>query len=88
MYLLSLILGFAAWVLPVAGMFRKRNFTAASLILCAASLYVEHCQTNRLVNRGDWAAIEDTYPGVLFGATVLVVITAVLNTLAALDRKG
>lgn len=88
MYLGSLILGFAAWVLPVVGMFRRKNFTGWSFALCAASLYLQINQTNLLVNKGDWAAIVDTYPAILFAASVLLVVTVALNVAAAvIDKK-
>lgn len=88
MYLGSLILGLAAWVLPVIGMFRRRNLTRWSVSLCAAALYLQILQTNILVNKGDWAAIEDTYPAISFAASVLIIITAALNVAAAvINRK-
>lgn len=87
MYLLSLVLGFAAWVLPVAAMLRRKNYTAASFAFCAASLYTQIYQTNILVNKGDWAAVEDTFPAILFAASVLVIITAALNIAAAIVNR-
>ena len=87
MYLGSLILGFAAWVLPVVGMFRRKNYTSASFAFCSASLFLAIIDTQRLVNKGDWAAIEDTHGGVLFGATVLVIVTAALNLAAAIRNR-
>ena len=81
-----LLLGFLSWLLPTFTLIFKRRprFTALSLTLCAASLYCAIYNTNLLVRKGDWAAIEDTFPGVLFGATVLVAVTAVLNLAAGI----
>lgn len=89
MLMVCLLLGFTAWALPVVELFlkRKKNLTAWSFILCSASLYLAIYDTNRLVNKPDWAAIEDTHGGVLFGATVLVVVTAVLNLVARLVKR-
>lgn len=91
MYLIcALALGFVAWAIPVVELFikRKKNLTGWSFALCSASLYLSISDTQRLVEKGDWAAIEDTHVGILFGATVLVAVTLVLNLLARfLKRK-
>ena len=88
MYLASLILGFAAWGLPLLGMLRRKNYTSGSFALSTASLYLQFWQHDILVDKGDWSAIEDTSNGILFGATVLVAVTALLNLMAALRRKA
>ena len=88
MYLMyALAVGFAAWALPVAAMLRRKNYTSASFALCSASLYLAILDTERLVNKPDWAAIEDTHAGVLFGATVLIIVTAALNTAAVVVNR-
>ena len=88
MYLMyALAVGFAAWAMPVIGMLRRKNYTCASFALCSASLYLAILDTQRLVEKSDWAAIEDTHAGVLFGATVLVIITAALNLAAAIRNR-
>ena len=87
MYLSSLALGFAAWALPVVGMFRRKNFACPSAVLCALSLYLQILQNNVLVNKGDWAAIEDTYPAISFAASVLVIVTAALNAAAIIVNR-
>lgn len=84
MLMYALAVGFAAWVLPVVAMFRRKNYASASFALCTASLYLAIIDTQHLVNKPDWAAIEDTHIGVLFGATVLVIVTAALNVVAAM----
>lgn len=88
MLMYALAVGFVAWALPVVAMFRRKNYTSASFACCAASLYLAMIDTQRLVDKPDWAAIEDTHGGVLFGATVLVIVTAALNVAAAvIERK-
>ena len=86
---LCLLLGFIAWIFPVISMMSKKHprLTAPSLAFCAASLYFALYNTNLLVRKGDWAAIEDTFVGVLFGATVLVAVTAILNAAALIRKK-
>lgn len=90
MYLMfALALGFAAWAIPVIELFikRKKNLTGWSFALCSASLYLAICDTQRLVEKSDWAAIEDTHVGILFGATVLVAVTLLLNLLARILKR-
>lgn len=88
MYLMyALAVGFIAWALPVAAMLRRKNYTSASFAFCSASLFLAIMYTQQLVRKDDWAAIEDTHGGVLFGATVLIIITAALNLVAAIANR-
>lgn len=88
MYLMyALAVGFIAWALPVAAMLRRKNYTSASFAFCSASLFLAIMYTQQLVRKDDWAAIEDTHGGVLFGATVLIIITAALNLAAAIANR-
>lgn len=88
MYLMyALAVGFIAWALPVAAMLRRKNYTSASFAFCSASLFLAIMDTQQLVRKDDWAAIEDTHGGVLFGATALIIITAALNLVAAIANR-
>ena len=89
MLMYALALGFAAWAVPVIELFSKkrRNLTTWSFALCSAALYLAIRDTERLVNKGDWAAIEDIHGGVLFGATVLGVVAMVLNLVARIVKR-
>ncbi len=94
----SLILGLIAWILPVISLARHRQarcknwfvFPAASSIACAVSLYMQLCYNRHLVIIGDWSALMDTTGAVVFAATVLLLMTIVLNavTLAIYRHKA
>lgn len=89
-HILSLGLGFLSWGFGIGALWKpqKEGRRFASLILCIVSLFFQFRETNRLVNKGDWAAIEDTFPGVFYlGVTVLVSITLLLNILSFLRRN-
>lgn len=88
MYMISLLLGLGAWVISLASIFRKKSRAGWSFGLCAASLYLQILQTHILVNKPDWAAIEDTYRAVLISATVLISVTVLLNIIAAFVRRS
>ena len=75
--LCSLILGIAAWITPFAG---KRH--TLSFALCCASLLCQICNTQNQVQRGDWAAIEDTHCAVTCAAAALLAGTVILNAIA------
>lgn len=88
--LLSLGLGFLSWGFGIGALWKpkKEGRRFASLTLCIVALGFQFREVNRLVNKGDWAAIEDTFPGVFYlGVTVLVSITLLLNTVSLL-RAG
>ena len=86
---ICLLLGFIAWAFPVISLISKKHpkLLSPSLLFCAASLYMALCHTHALVEKGDWAAIEDTFGGILFGATVLVAVTLILNVIALIKRN-
>ena len=86
----SLLLGFAAWVLPLISLLRKKRpgpFCAVSFGLCSISLLFQIFYTQHLVNIRDWAAIEDTHGAVSFAAVVMFSVTAVLQLLAFAAAK-
>lgn len=79
----SLLLGLAAWALPIASLIRrKKPQTALSAACCSLSLLCQILYTQHLVSIRDWSAIEDTH------GAVLVCVTAILNTPSLLkDRR-
>lgn len=86
----SLLLGLAAWVLPVAAMVCRQKpslLCAASFSLCSLSLLLQICYTQYLVTIRDWSAIEDTHYAVVFAAAVLLSVTAILNLAAWMINK-
>lgn len=88
--ILSLTLGLLAWVLPVVYLMagkRRDLCCGGSFALCALSLYLQLRETLGRVDRGDFSGIEDTFYAVFFAATVLIVTTAVLNTLTLLRKE-
>ena len=78
MNIASLLLGLGAWAVLAIGIAQKKKTVAAGFFLCAGALYLQILQTNILVNKPDWAAVEDTFPAVATAATVLVAVTLVL----------
>lgn len=85
----SLLLGLAAWALPIVALIgKKKPRTALSAACCSLSLLCQILYTQHLVNIRDWAAMEDTHGAVTFAAAVLVCVTAILNALSLLkDRR-
>ena len=51
------------------------------------SLYFQLREVARLTNKGDWSSIEDTIHAVVFAATVLIIVTLVLNILAWCKKR-
>ena len=89
--ILSLFLGITAWSLPVMYLMRwKRRewFCCGSFALCALSLFFQLREFLRLADKGDFAAIEDTIGAVVFAASVLLIVTLILNALALLRKEG
>lgn len=88
----SLILGAAAWVLPICGLadYGKRagGWSAASFAACALALLLQIFYFHGLSLKGDWSAVEDTSRAVALVAAVLTAVTALLNgALWALRRR-
>ena len=86
----SLGLGLVSWVLPITCLFIKKRrgfFTCGSLLCVVFSLYFQLREIMRLTNKGDWSAIEDTIHAVVFAATVLIVVTLILNILAWCKKR-
>ena len=90
--LASLVLGLAAWLLPVWSIFSKktRKVGALSFALCSISLTCQIFYTQHLVTITDWSAIEDTHFAVTFAAAVLLAgtIALIFTAWIAGRRKG
>lgn len=85
----SLVLGLVSWILPVVALMRfnkheRRNwaaFSMMSLSACAMSLIFQMYYNYHLVQIADWAALMDTMGAVAVAATILLVVTLVLNAI-------
>ena len=89
--ILSLVLGLAAWVLPVVYLMVWKHRTAlcgGSLACCALSLYFQLREILRRTELADFAAIDDTIGGICLCATVLLAATLTLNAIALLRKDG
>lgn len=87
--LLSLLLGLSAWALGLGALMRKGGCAGSrsSLICCALALLVQLFEIRRRVEAADWAALMDTVPALTTAASVLVIVTVLLNALALLKEK-
>jgi hypothetical protein len=85
----SLVLGLIAWILPLVNLMKRnkadnRNwvvFSVASVSACAISLCMQLFYSDYLVRIEDWSALMDTSSAVAFVATVLLVVTIMLNAI-------
>jgi len=94
----SLVLGLIAWILPVVNLVQnnkadRRNwvvFSVVSLSACATSLCMQLFYSDHLVKIEDWSALMDTSHAVALVATLLLVVTIILNvvTLVVYYRKS
>ena len=88
--LASILLGLAAWTLPLVYLAtgkRRGLCCGSSFALCALSLYLQLREVMHRAGIGDFAAIDDTIRAVVFAANVLLITTAVLNALALLRKE-
>ncbi len=81
---LSLVLGLAAWALPLLAFRPGRRQKAwalslASLVCCALALVFQLMYGQGYVRGGDWSALMDTVDAVVFAAQALVLGTVGLN---------
>ncbi|MCK1993726.1 hypothetical protein GW626_09370 [Peribacillus muralis] len=85
----SLVLGLLAWILPVVNLMRYKNheinnwvaLSFMSISACAISLCFQILYNYHLVRIEDWNAIMDTMYAVAFAATVLLIVTIILNAI-------
>ena len=84
----SLLLGLLAWALPAISLMRYQTggnkhwalFTIISVTACALALFSEMLYFQHLVRIEDFSAIMDITDGVILVATILLIVTIVLNT--------
>lgn len=88
----SLILGFAAWIIPLFAFRRNYRFALCcigSLICCAISLFLQLLEFHHRVRFSDWGALLDTGDAVVLAAVVLLCGVIVTNLIALFGgRKG
>lgn len=92
----SLVLGLIAWILPVVNLLRRNKansrswvaFSVASVSACAISLCMQIFYTNHLVKIEDWSALMDTSHAVALVATILLVVTIILNAITLIAYYG
>ena len=78
----SLLLGIAAWVLPLAAAARPARrgmFTAASFLCCALALVGQILSLGQRVFLGDFSGLEDTMGGTIGMVLIRVAVTLALN---------
>ena len=88
--IISLLLGLAAWALPLVYLTVWKHRTllcCGSLAACAASLFFQLREVMRRADLKDFAAIDDTINGVCFCASVLLIVTVVLNAMVLLRKE-
>jgi len=86
----SLVLGLAAWIMPVISIIRHRTtrvrlrmlFSVISFSACAFSLFMQIAQIRQRVILQDWAALMDTAGALVTVSLLLVIITVILNGIA------
>lgn len=87
----SIILGIIAWAsagVAIAKSKRAQTLSAVSFVACIISLFLQFLEVSNRVNLGDYAAIEDTIRAVILAATLLIVVTIILNSVALLKNKS
>lgn len=85
----SLVLGLIAWILPAANLMRNNRenqgnrliIGLVSMSACVISLLFQIIYNYHLVKVEDWSALMDTTRGVVVAATVLILVTIILNAI-------
>ena len=88
--LISIGLGLLACALPILYFVLKRHrelFCCGSLVACALSLYFQLREIMRWADLKDFAAIDDTINGICFCATMLLLVTLVLNAIILFKER-
>lgn len=78
----SLILGLAAWVLPVLSLGKKDRFVLCclgSFGCCIFSLLFQVFEVKNRVNLADWSALMDTMHAVTLAAVIMVAVAVISN---------
>lgn len=81
----SLVLGFAAWVIPLFAIGKKYRFALCcigSLCCCGVSLFLQLLEVQNRVHINDWSALLDTIDAVVLAAVVLLCGVIVTNLIA------
>lgn len=81
----SLLLGLAAWGLPLVGVAkpaRRERFTVASFSCCILALVAEILSVGQRVFLGDMSGLEDTMGGIIALILILVGVTFLMNFVA------
>jgi len=92
----SLVLGLMAWILPVVNLMRytkhdNRNWVTLSIMsisACAISLYFQIYYGYYLIKLEDWSALMDTQGTVAFVASVLLIVTLILNAITLIVYRN
>ena len=85
----SLVLGLIAWILPIINIIKYKNhnnkncitLSVISMSACSISICFQIFYNNHLVNIMDWGALMDTISFGAFLASVLLVVTIILNVI-------
>lgn len=82
----SLVLGLAAWAVPIAVIARAKTkgcgFSIVSFSACALSLVFQIFEIRNRTHLEDWSAIMDTIDTLSWVVVVLFTMTVVLNIVA------
>ncbi len=81
----SVLLGLAAWSLPLWSIFTRRHRSGqsgTSFGLCSLSLLMQIFEIRHRVYIDDFSAIEDTLHAVVLAAMILLCIALILNIAA------
>jgi len=90
----ALITGVASLVLPIfAILFNKRSssqkltITTISFFACAISIFLALIYCYYLIKNNDIASLEDTISGLIFGGSILLTLSLILNSSILLKYK-
>ncbi|WFA09066.1 hypothetical protein [Tissierella sp. Yu-01] len=88
----SLLLGLISWLFPIINIIRyirgnQKNWITLSILsmgACIISLWFQIIYNHYLVEIEDWSALMDTMGAVVFSASVLLIVTIILNAVILL----
>ena len=87
----SILLGLAAWAIPLIQLARVRNGggwdLVASFSLALLSLILQFFEIKVRVNEGDWSALMDTVPAQCMVVVLFSSVTVLLNIAAVRLQK-
>lgn len=93
---ISFILGLIAWILPIVNIMRYQKndyrswvlFSLMSISACALSLCFQIINIYDLVRIGDLSALMDTIGAVAIAASVLFIVTIILNAITLMVYRA